>query len=45
MNIKKGKDVNSNVFATISHDEYKDILLNNKCLRHSMNRIQSIRVT
>ena len=21
--------------------EYKDVLLNNKCLRHSMNRIQS----
>ena len=22
-------------------DEYKDVLLDNKCLRHSMNRIQS----
>ena len=25
----------------ISHNEYKDVLLNNKCIRHSMNRIQS----
>ena len=25
----------------ISHNEYKDILLNNKCMRHSMNKIQS----
>ena len=23
------------------YNEYKDVLLNNKCLRHSMNRIQS----
>ena len=29
-----------NVVATISHNEYKDVLLNNKCIRHSMNRIQ-----
>ena len=26
----------------ITHNEYKDVLLNNKCMRHSMNRIQSI---
>ena len=38
---EKLKDVNRNVVATISHDEYKDVLLNKKCLRHSMNRIQS----
>ena len=38
---KKAKDVNKNVVATISHNEYKDILLNNKCLRHSINRIQT----
>ena len=38
---KKAKDVDKNVAATISHKEYKDVLLNNKCLRHSMNRIQS----
>ena len=28
---KKAKGVNRNVVATISHDEYRDILLNNKC--------------
>ena len=33
--------MNKNVVATISHNEYKDVLLNNKCLRHSMNRMQS----
>ena len=38
---KKAKGVNRNVVASISHDEYKDVLFNNKCLRHSMNRIQS----
>ena len=38
---KKGKGVNRNVVATISHNEYKYALLNNKCTRHSMNRIQS----
>ena len=38
---KKAKGVNRNVVATISHNEYKDFLLNKKCLRHSLNRIQS----
>ena len=38
---KKAKSVNKNVVATMSHNEYKDVLLNKKCLRHSMNRIQS----
>ena len=38
---KKAKSVNRNVFATISYNEYKDVVLNNKCLWHSMNRIQS----
>ena len=33
--------MNRNVVATIRHNEYKDVMLNNKCLRHSMNRIQS----
>ena len=33
--------MNKNVLATTSHNEHKDVLLNNKCLRHSMNRIQS----
>ena len=38
---KKAKGVNKNVVATISHNKYKDVLLNKKCLKHSMNRIQS----
>ena len=37
---KKAKGVNRNVVATISHNEYKDALLNKKCLRHhSIDRI------
>ena len=38
---RKEKGVNRNVVATISNNEYKDILLNYKCLRHSVNRVQS----
>ena len=38
--IKKAKCVNKNVAVTISRNEYKDVLLKNKCLRHPMNRIQ-----
>ena len=38
---RKAKGLNKNVVATISHNKYKDILLNKKCLRHSMNRIES----
>ena len=38
---KKAKGVNKNVVATISHNEYKDVLLYNKCVRHSKNTIQS----
>ena len=38
---KKAKGVNRNVVATISRKEYKDVLLNKTCLRHSVNRIQS----
>ena len=38
---KKEKGGNKNFVTTISHDEYKDVLLNNKCIRHSINRIQS----
>ena len=38
---KKAKGVNKNVVATISHNEYRDVLLNMKCLWHSMNRVQS----
>ena len=40
-NYKKARGVNKNVVATIRHSEYKDVLLNKKCLRHSRNRIQS----
>ena len=35
------KGVNKNVLATINHNEYKNVSLNKKLLRHSMNRIQS----
>ena len=38
---KKAKGVNKIVLARISHNEYKDALLKNKCLGHSMNRIKS----
>ena len=38
---KKVKGVDKSYVATISHNEYKDVLLNKKCLRHSVNRIQS----
>ena len=33
---KKAKDVNKNVFARIGHNEYIDVLLKNKYLRHSI---------
>ena len=33
--------MNGNVIATINNGAYKDVLLNKKCFRHSMNRIQS----
>ena len=39
--LKKGKGVNRNVVATISHNEYKDVLLNRKCVKNSTTRIQS----
>ena len=38
---KKAKGVSRSVVLTISHNKYKDVLLNNKSLRHSMNRVQS----
>ena len=31
---KKAKSVNKNVVAAISHNKYKDVLLNKKYLRH-----------
>ena len=33
--------MNKNVAKTISHREYKDVSSNKKCLKHSMNRVQS----
>ena len=39
--IKKENGFNRNAVTAISHNEYKDVLLNKKCLRHLMNRIQS----
>ena len=38
---KKTKGVIINTVATIRHNEHNDVLVNKKCLRHSMNRIQS----
>ena len=38
---KKAKVLNKNVVARISHSEYRDVLLNSKCLRYLMNRVQS----
>ena len=37
---KKGRGVNRNAVATVSYNEYKDVLLSNKCLRHAINKIQ-----
>ena len=38
---KNVNGVNKKVVAAISHKEYKDALWNNKCIRHSINSIQS----
>ena len=38
---KIARGVNRNVVEKITHNEYKDVLLNNRCLRHSINLIQS----
>ena len=38
---KKAQGVDKYVIATISHNEYRDVFLNKKCLRNSVNRIQS----
>ena len=38
---KKAKGLNKNIVTTISHNEYKDVLLHKKYLINSMNRIQS----
>ena len=36
MNIKKAIGVSKSVVATISHNEFKDVLMDNKCLRHQL---------
>ena len=36
---KEAKGMNKSIVATISHNEWKDVLLNQKCLRHSIIRI------
>ena len=38
---KKAMTAKKNCDETKCHTEYKDVLLNEKCLRHSMNRIAS----
>ena len=40
---KKAKGLNKNVSEKITHSEYKVVLLNKKCLRYSMNRIEKFR--
>ena len=36
---KKTKDVDQNIAGKIVHNEYKNALLKNQCLRHLVNRI------
>ena len=36
---EKAKGINKNVVVTISHNAYKNVLLEKICLRYSMNRI------
>ena len=38
---KNAKYMNKSVATTISHSGYKGVLLHNKCLGHSMNKLQS----
>ena len=38
---KSANSVNKNEVETITYSEYKDVLLNKKCLRYLMNRIQN----
>ena len=41
MKINNSKGWNKKIVATIGPNKYKDVLLKNKCLRLSVNRIQS----
>ena len=38
---KKAKDLNRNVVEKLIHNKYKDVSLNNKCVRQSIDIIQS----
>ena len=38
---EKAKSENKDIVAKVNHNEYKNVLLNKKFLRQSMNRIQS----
>ena len=38
---KKAKGVNEKIAGTIGHNQQKNNLLDDKCLRHLMNRLQS----
>ena len=38
---KKATRVNRNVVVTISHNECINVMLDDKCVRHTKNRIQS----
>ena len=38
---KKAKHVNRNVAEKITHNKYKDVSFNNKCMRYLMNRNQN----
>ena len=40
---KKAKRVDKNVVTKTSQNEYKDVLLNKTCFRHSVNRSHRIR--
>ena len=41
---EKAKGLNKNVVASIRHNKYKDVLLNQKCLCHSMNNKLKVKI-
>ena len=41
LRLKPNMFIHVHAVVTISHNECKDVLLNKKCLRNSINRIQS----
>ena len=38
---KKAEDVNKNVVTIVNHNKHEYVFLNKKCIRHSMNKIQT----